>query len=190
MTKAKPKPEEELKIEWRSPASLIPYIHNSKLHTSEQIDKLASVFIEHGFDQPIVVDEKGVILKGHGRREGAIKAAMPLVPVVVREGLTEVQKKALRISDNKLAESPWIPEMLALDLEFLKGENFDLDLTGFPTEEINAILSQFDEGGTEQQGGQFFGLGGEGYIPPDNKDIDEEELAKTKHKCPKCEYEW
>ncbi len=105
-----------------------PYERNNKKHPKEQIDKLAKQIEAHGFDVPIVVDENKVILKGHGRWEAMKQLKMKEVPCIVRTDLTESQKKAARIADNKLGE------LAELDLHNLKLEMADLQLGGVEVE--------------------------------------------------------
>ena len=123
-------------------SKVIPYVNNTKKHPPEQIDKLASMIAEYGFDVPIVVDADGVIIKGHGRLQAFKKLNALTVPVVVRNDLTPAQCKAARIADNKIAESEWDMDLLKIELEELTELDFDLDLTGFgdldlDTEETN-----------------------------------------------------
>ena len=119
------------KIEWKDPASLVPYPMNAKAHPEAQIDKVAGSITTFGFDQPIVVDEQGVIIKGHCRLLAAKKLGLKKVPVLVRTDLTEAEKKGSRLADNRTAESEWFPETLALELKALEEMDFDLGLTGF-----------------------------------------------------------
>ena len=133
---AKPKPEFKPEIVWRSPDSLTPYFRNAKKHPTEQIDKIASSIAEFKFDQPIVIDGQGVIIKGHGRREAAIRLGIKEVPVIVREDLSEVQAKAARMADNRVAESPWDDEILKLEFADLKLADFEMGLMGFDEIEL------------------------------------------------------
>ncbi|MDX2244565.1 MAG: ParB/Srx family N-terminal domain-containing protein [Leptolyngbyaceae cyanobacterium bins.302] len=128
------------KIEWRSPQTLTPYFNNTKAHPVGHVDKIAASIAEFGFDQPIVVDEQGVILKGHGRREASIRLGLEQVPVIVRTDLTELQKKACRIADNKVAESEWLEDELRLELLELQDQDYDLHLTGFDEDVILKLL--------------------------------------------------
>jgi len=130
----------KLEIVWRDPGTLTPYIKNAKVHSNEQIDKIAGQIAAFGFDQPIVVDKKGVIIKGHGRREAAIRLKLKKVPVVVST-LDQYQAMAARIGDNKVAEAPWDPELLKFDLESLKLEEFDLALTAMDMDQIFSITN-------------------------------------------------
>ena len=137
-------------VEWRDPQSLIPYINNAKTHPAEQIAKIAASIAEFGFDQPIVTDELGIIIKGHGRRDASILLGLKEVPVLVRTDLTPAQIKAARLADNKTAESPWDEELLGLELAALREQGFDVGLTGFSDEEIEDLLAE-QEGGTAGQ---------------------------------------
>lgn len=127
-------------VEWRDVTSITPYIQNTKKHPTEQIDRLAGSIAEFGWDQPIVVDGDGVIIKGHGRREAALRLGLKEVPVVVRTDLSPAQVKAARIADNKVAESEWDVGALTLELQDLDGE-LDLGLLGFEPDELAALLN-------------------------------------------------
>lgn len=120
---------------------IVPYDRNPKKHPETQIEKLARHIAEVGWDQPIVVDETGVILKGHGRHLAAKMLSLKEAPVIIKTGLTESQKKKIRIADNKLADSGWIPELLKLELEDIK---FDTDIgsLGFENHEIEDIFGK------------------------------------------------
>lgn len=126
-------------IEWKAPGDLIPYPMNAKAHPEAQIDKVAGSIATFGFDQPIVVDEDGVILKGHCRLLAAKKLGLKKVPVLVRTDLTAAEKRASRLADNRTSESEWFPETLALELQALSEMDFDLGLTGFDPDELEAM---------------------------------------------------
>jgi len=128
-------------VEWRDPRELIPYEKNAKLHSAEQIATLAAAIAEFGFDQPIVVDGQGVIIKGHARREASLRLGLVRVPVVVRTDLSPAQVKAARIADNKLAESPWDEALLREELQQLEDQEFALELVGFSDEELRTLLA-------------------------------------------------
>jgi hypothetical protein len=134
--KAKAQPAE--RVENRALAKIIPYPRNPRTHGDDQIKLLADLFQRYGVDQPIVVDEKGVILKGHGRRLAAIKAGMEQFPVVVRRGLSENDKRALRISDNQSALlSGWDNELLKMEMGELSLGGFeDMGLLGFSENQL------------------------------------------------------
>lgn len=156
-------------VEWWEAAALTPYVANAKEHPPEQVKKLAKAIGEFGWDVPIVVDEAGVILKGHGRRLAALELELVRVPVIVRRGLSEDEKRAIRLSDNKLAESDWIDHILASELQALQAVNFDLELTGFSDADFEALAKELGgegEGGAGGDGeGGAGGPGGEGDDP-------------------------
>lgn len=105
-----------LTVEYQSPLALIPYQNNHKLHPPSQIKKIASAINRYGFDQPIVTDAAGVIIKGHGRREAALQLGLDKVPVIVASHLSQQEAAAARIADNILAElGQW--DNLALEKE-------------------------------------------------------------------------
>lgn len=121
------------------PKLLIDYCKNAKNHPKEQLEKLSRAFKAEGFHGAIVVDENNVIIAGHGRKYAAILAGLETVPVQVLEGLTEEQKRSKRLGDNKLAESDWLDNFLKEELTFLKDANYDLSLTGFNLDFLNAV---------------------------------------------------
>lgn len=119
---------------------IIPYERNNKKHPKEQIDKLAKQIKTMGWDVPIVVDENNIILKGHGRLEAARQLKIKKVPCIIRTGLTEDQKKAVRIADNRISDLGEIDFVnLRLEMEELKNIDFDLELTGFDDWNIQDI---------------------------------------------------
>lgn len=120
--------------------AIIPYSNNPKEHPDEQVQKIASSIKNYGWDQPIVVDESNEIIKGHGRLQAAKLLDLDEVPVIKRTDLSDAEKRASRIADNKTAESDWSDDDLTLELEQLEQDDFDLDLTGFDEEEIDDLL--------------------------------------------------
>jgi len=107
------------RIERVPKGDLLPYANNPKEHPTEQVNKIASSIKNYGWDQPIVVDGDGEIIKGHGRLQAAEKLGLDEVPVIWREDLTDAEAKAARIADNKTAESPWNDDVLAAELDVL-----------------------------------------------------------------------
>lgn len=128
------------KVEYRDPSTLIPYVKNAKIHTKEQINKVAGAISAFGFTQPIVVDKDGVIIAGHCRREASISLGLKEVPVVIAGHLDEHQVMAARIADNKVSEAPWDADMLKFDLGTLQLKDFKMDLTGFSMPEIDSFM--------------------------------------------------
>lgn len=131
------------KIEAKDPNELIPYANNAKIHPDEQILKIASQINSFGFDQPIVIDANNVIIKGHGRREAALRLGLKIVPVIVST-LDEYQAMASRMADNKVAISDIEDSKLAFDLGTLDRMGFDLSLTAFDDFEIKDILEGWE----------------------------------------------
>jgi len=128
---------EQVKID-----KLIPYARNSRTHSENQVAQIAASIKEFGFTNPVLIDETGSIIAGHGRVMAARKLSITDVPSIRLTHLTETQKKAYIIADNKLAlNAGWDDEMLAVELTDLKDMGFDLDLTGFSTDEIEALLA-------------------------------------------------
>lgn len=124
--------------------SIHPYGENPKEHPASQVDKIASSIRRFGWDQPIVIDGEGEIIKGHGRYQAAQKLGLDEVPVIRAPDLTEAEVRAARIADNRVAESDWDDDLLAVELELLNEASFDTALTGFEDDEIEAYLNQPD----------------------------------------------
>ncbi|GHT80004.1 methyltransferase [Actinomycetota bacterium] len=121
---------------------LVPYARNARTHSKEQILQLRSSLREFGFVNPIIVDKELNIIAGHGRVEAAKAEGMTEVPCVFAEHLTDAQKKAYILADNRLALSAgWDEELLALEFGELKELGFDLELTGFGTDEIDKLFA-------------------------------------------------
>ena len=121
---------------------LIPYARNARTHSDEQVAQIAASMREWGWTNPILVDEEGMIIAGHGRVLAARRAGYAEAPVMVATGWTEAQKRAYVLADNKLAlNAVWDNDLLALELGELGDLGFDLDLTGFEEAEIEALLT-------------------------------------------------
>lgn len=131
-----------MKIEQLPVGDLIPFAKNSRTHDDGQVAQIAASIKEFGFTNPILIDEQGGIIAGHGRLLAARKLQLAEVPCIRLSHLSDAQKRAYVIADNKLAlNAGWDDEMLALELGDLKDMDFDLSLTGFSTDEINALLT-------------------------------------------------
>ena len=133
--------------------ALVPYARNSRTHSDAQIDKIAASIREFGFLNPVITDGDNGIVAGHGRIMAAQKLGMDEVPVVEAAHLTEAQKRAYVIADNRLAlDAGWDDEMLRVEFAELKDAGFDLDLTGFTPDEIDALQldPEPDEGLTDE----------------------------------------
>lgn len=154
-----------MKVDYVSPNELIPYDNNAKIHTPNQVKRIANSIREFGFQQPIVVDKDNVVIIGHGRLFAAKELMLDTVPVVKAENLTKDQAKALRLADNILNESPYDFGKLEAELAELSIDGFDMEQFGF-TEPGSADLES----------------------PDAFREYDEE--TETAHKCPRCGYEW
>ena len=129
-----------MKVEMMGIDKLIPYARNSRTHSDEQVAQVAASIREFGFTNPVLIDSKDSIIAGHGRVLAARKLQLDSVPCIRLDHLTETQKRAYIIADNKLAlNSGWDDELLKLELDELKLEGFDLDLTGFSADELLAL---------------------------------------------------
>lgn len=135
----------ELSIEYRSIDALIPYARNSRTHSDSQVAQIAGSIKEFGFTNPILIDEDGGIIAGHGRVLGARKLELSEVPTITLIGLTDAQKRAYVIADNKLAlNAGWDQEMLRLELADLDDLGFDMDLVGFEEDELAELFRDAD----------------------------------------------
>lgn len=130
---------------------LIPYAKNSRTHSEQQIQQVAASIREFGFTNPVLIDDQDSIIAGHGRVMAAQLLGLPVVPCIVLDGLTETQKQAYIIADNKLAlNAGWDEDMLRLELLDLQAADFNIDLTGFSTAELDGLLvEQTEEGNTD-----------------------------------------
>lgn len=138
-------------VERKTVASLIPYARNSRTHSDEQVAQIAASMKEWGFTNPILIDETGMIIAGHGRVLSAQKLGLVEVPCMVADGWTEAQKKAYIIADNKLAlNAGWDNELLAVEFGELKELEFDLELTGFDLAEIGELIDEPVDGLTDE----------------------------------------
>lgn len=130
-----------LEITYHKVTDLIPYINNSRTHSDEQVKQIAASIKEFGFTNPILIDESKGVIAGHGRLLAASKLALAEVPTIVLEGLTEAQRKAYVIADNKLAlNAGWDFEMLTTDIARLQEMDFDVSLLGFGQAELETLL--------------------------------------------------
>lgn len=157
-----------------SVADLIPYARNSRTHSDEQVAQIAASIREFGFLNPVIVDSDNGIIAGHGRILAARKLGIEQVPTVEASHLTEPQKRAYIIADNKLAlNAGWDDELLKVEFQELGVMDFDLTLTGFTVEEMDGLFFEPEFApGTEDDQGKL------------------DELAPKIVKCPHCGGEW
>ena len=125
----------------RKVSDLIPYANNSRTHSEEQINQVASSIKEFGFTSPVLIDEGNGIVAGHGRIMAANKLGLEEVPCIQLKGLTEAQKKAYVIADNQLPlNAGWDLDMLRLEVETLEELDFDLNVLGFDQDVLDKLL--------------------------------------------------
>lgn len=135
-----------MEVIYKKVNELKPYEMNARTHSKEQVDQIVKSIQEYGFTNPLLIDEKNNIIAGHGRLEASKKLNYIEVPCIVLKGLTETQKRAYIIADNKMAlNAGWNDELLKLELEDLKALDFDLELTGFTTDELNDLLKSDED---------------------------------------------
>jgi hypothetical protein len=133
------------------PADLIPYARNAKKHDESQVLQIAGSIKEFGFNNPVLIDQDNGIIAGHGRVMAALKLGLESVPVIRLSHLTDVQRRAYILADNKLAElgGGWDEEMLKVELQDIKESDIDHLLTGFTDEEFNELLNEENETNTD-----------------------------------------
>ena len=124
---------------------LIPYARNSRTHSDAQVTKIASSIKEFGFLNPVIIDKDNGIIAGHGRVMAAKKLGMKQVPVLLADHLTDAQKRAYVIADNRLAlDAEWDEEMLRVEIAELEDLGFNLELTGFDVGELDGLQFNSD----------------------------------------------
>lgn len=132
----------DLQVTYRDVNGLIPYVNNSRTHSDEQVKQVAASIREFGFTNPILIDENSTVIAGHGRIMAANLLGLAQVPTITLAGLTDAQKKAYVIADNKIAlNAGWDEELLKVELQGLKDLDFNLDLLGFDVDELGAMLA-------------------------------------------------
>lgn len=132
-----------LSINYRKSGDLIPYINNSRTHSEQQVQQVASSIKEFGFTNPILIDEDDGIIAGHGRLMAAQKLGLDEVPTITLEGLTEAQRKAYVIADNQLAmNADWDLDALKVEVERLTELDFDIDLLGFDEDMLAGLMEE------------------------------------------------
>lgn len=135
-----------MKIVYRNTKDLIPYVNNTRTHDDKQIKQIMASIKEFGFTNPILIDEQDGIIAGHGRLMAAERMKLNEVPTITLDGLTEAQKKAYIIADNKLAlNAGWDEELLKIEIEGLKELDFDIDILGFDSDELDGLFKIEDD---------------------------------------------
>src|ERR1017187_585701 len=130
------------RIEHWSLDKLIPYPKNPRRHSDAQIAQIAGSIAQFGFNSPILIDSKGSIIAGHGRHLAGLKLGLETAPVIVLDHLSEIEKRAYLLADNKLADlSGWEDETLASELAELRDAEIDLGALGFSDNELAVLLA-------------------------------------------------
>jgi len=164
-----------LNVVQKSIDELIPYAKNARTHSESQVAQIAASIREFGWMNPVLIDAENNIIAGHCRVLAARKLGLEEVPCVLHDHLTETQRKAYILADNKMAlNAGWDEGLLRLELRELGDMGFDLELTGFG----------LDEAGTMLLGGDGLDAHGDG---PKEIDPDSYELG---HRCPRCGFEF
>ena len=133
-------------IEMMPTARLVPYARNARTHSDQQIAQIAASMAEFGFVNPILIGDDDVIIAGHGRLMAAQRLGMSEAPVIVLGHLTEAQRRALVIADNKIGENAgWDEAQLSQELQALLADGFDLGLLGIPEDELDALLADAED---------------------------------------------
>jgi DNA modification methylase len=131
---------------------LLPYAANARTHPDEQVAQIAGSIAEFGFNVPCLVDERGVLIAGHGRILGAKRLGLQQVPVIRLGHLSDAQARAFRLADNRIAlNAGWDEELLSAELERLKEDGADLNLLGFAEDELDRLLDALDAGGASEE---------------------------------------
>ena len=130
-------------LQTRPLKDLIPYAQNTRTHSDEQVEQIAASIREYGWTNPVLIDEEGNIIAGHGRVKAAATLLSEEVPCLILTGLTAAQKRAYAIADNKIAlNAGWDEKLLALELLDLKQAGYQLDLTGFSALELKGLIGE------------------------------------------------
>ena len=146
---------------------LVPYARNSRTHSPDQVAKIAASIKEFGFLNPIIVDGENGIIAGHGRVMAAQKLGLDTLPTIEASHLTEAQRKAYVIADNRLAlDAGWDDDLLKIELQDLDAEGFDLTLTGFDLDELGNLFDDPPETEGEETSGGAGSLAERFGIPP------------------------
>ena len=146
---------EELNIQYLKTADLLPYARNARKHSEKQVVQIAASIREFGFNTPCLIDDKNMLIAGHGRLLAAQKLDIDRVPCIRLDHLSEIQAKAYNLVDNQLAvNAEWDMDLLSLEVQELDNMEFDVDLLGFEDMKLKELLAQnlFEPGSENEQG--------------------------------------
>ena len=157
-------------------AALIPYARNSRTHSDQQVSQIAASIREFGFTSPVLVDDDNGIVAGHGRVMAAQQIGLTEVPTINVGWLTEAQRRAYVIADNQISlNAGWDMSILVREVEDLNLEDFDLNLLGFDTANLDALLNTGKPDDKVKQ--------------TSTKEINTDDY-KMQHRCPRCQFEY
>ena len=161
-------------IEMVAVERLVPYAKNAKKHDDRQVAAIAGSIREFGFTNPVLIDGQDGIIAGHGRVLAARLAGLEEIPCIRLAHLTDAQRRAYILADNRLAETGggWDADMLAAEVEAIDWA--ELDAFKLDDLDLGEILAEAERGD----------------IPEGNKEIDEDAMADTENECPKCGFKW
>ena len=164
------------KLEHIATDALIPYARNSRTHSPEQVAQIAASIREYGFTNPVLVDANNTLIAGHGRVMASQQLGLATVPAIRLNYLTDAQRRAYVLADNKLAlNAGWDMSTLAREIEDLQSDGYDLDLLGFGDDELTALLHE--EGNEDEE------------KPTSTKEINPD-TYQMQHQCPRCQFEY
>jgi len=133
-------------VEHVNVSDLIPYARNPRTHSAQQVKQIAASIREFGFTNPILIADDNTVIAGHGRLQAALHLGLGVVPCIRLSGLTEPQRRAYVIADNKLTlNGAWDADMLKVELDDLHAVDFDMDLLGFDADELSEAMRLFEE---------------------------------------------
>ena len=156
--------------------TLVPYARNSRTHSPEQVAQIAASIREFGFTNPVLIDANNTLIAGHGRVMAAQSIGLATVPAIRLAHLTDAQRRAYVIADNKLAENAgWDMATLAREVEDLNADGYDLELLGFGADELTALLGESKQDAEVKQ--------------TSTKEIDVN-AYQMQHRCPRCQFEY
>ena len=157
--------------------TLVPYARNSRTHSPEQVAQIAASIKEFGFTNPVLIDANNTLIAGHGRVMAAQSIGLAAVPAIRLAHLTDAQRRAYVIADNKLAENAgWDMATLAREVEDLQADGYDLDLLGFGVAELADLLKDTSVQPEKEK-------------QSSTKEIDVN-AYKMQHQCPRCQFEF
>ena len=177
MAKKKGEGAQSAVVEKIPTVDLIPYARNARTHSDEQVAQIMASIREFGFCNPVLIDAAGTIIAGHGRVMAATRMKLETVPCLRLTHLTDAQRRAYVIADNRIAlSSGWDSELLANELSDLHADEFDMALLGFDADELAKLLEMEDNTQDEE---------------PDSssKEIDPDDF-EMQCKCPRCQFEF